>query len=275
MRFIVAIFALAVSLNAQVLIDPYVFAGNNNLRTGLEAFWKFDELSGNAIDSSGNEHHLTQAGTIEATDGRIDGGRLFSGADNSDYFITPAADWNAFGSTNFTIAFWFRPGVPVDAAGEWLVAKQDADSGERDWEIFLDESLVYVDGFAVKVIGPDFALSLQTDIDSGPLPSSQWYFVHLRRTDDDWVLGVGIDGDPTPLVYADSTPHAGITTPSRHPLVVGAYYQSTLTPPIGEIADFNGTIDHMGIWIRDLSDCELQKLFEATKYRKFDSRPCQ
>lgn len=265
--------ALQISLNAQVLIDPYVFSGNNNLRTGLEAFWKLDELSGNAIDSSGKGHDLAASGTIEATDGIIDGGRLFANADADDYFGTAAAPWNEFGSTNFTIAFWFRPAAStVSAADNYIITKADFDvGGGTDWMIYLAQSLTYMDGF--DVIFTTGGITLSVPINSDVLPLGQWYFCYLRRTEDAIELAVGIYGEAT-ILYSDTEAHADVAMTSNYPLIVGAVSDSSQAPPVEALGSYDGTLDHMGIWLRDLSDCELQKLFELTKHRKFDSRPC-
>ncbi len=80
--------------------------------TSLVAFYKLDESSGDALDSSGNSKTFTETGTVAATTGTIGGetvnvrtldrpaGEYFSRTDDADFDVADGED--------FTIAFWAK-----------------------------------------------------------------------------------------------------------------------------------------------------------------------
>ena len=60
----IAIILLSVAASTgQILIDHYRFASTpgNNLLTGLEAYWTFDEASGDAADPTNAAHSATSS----------------------------------------------------------------------------------------------------------------------------------------------------------------------------------------------------------------------
>jgi len=72
------------------------------------AYWKFNESSGNATDSSGNNHTLTNYGGITYTAGKLNNCASFSGNGNSKYFYNSDTNICNFGTDKFTIAFWIK-----------------------------------------------------------------------------------------------------------------------------------------------------------------------
>lgn len=62
--------------------------GASSLLTGLIAYYKCDEASGNLLDSLGN-HNGTDVNTVGATTGKVGGARAYTSA-NSEYFNVAA-----------------------------------------------------------------------------------------------------------------------------------------------------------------------------------------
>ncbi len=73
------------------------------LSSGLVGYWKMDEVSGNAADSSGNGITLTNTNTVAYAAGKFGNSGSFTAA-SSQYFTTSTAI-----SGVQTIAFWINP----------------------------------------------------------------------------------------------------------------------------------------------------------------------
>lgn len=71
----------------------------------LVAYWKFNEDAGDAIDSSGNGHTLTNTNVTYGA-GKLNNCSIFNGT-TSKFIGANSEDWN-FGTGTFTIAIWIR-----------------------------------------------------------------------------------------------------------------------------------------------------------------------
>src|SRR3990167_7821364 len=81
--------------------------------TNPTAYWKLNESSGNAADSSGNGWTLTNTGSTPFAAGKLNNCGDFT--DNTTYFTSSeTASWN-FGTDTFTIAFWYKSGAVADS----------------------------------------------------------------------------------------------------------------------------------------------------------------
>ena len=72
-----------------------------SLTTNIVAYWKFDESSGNAMDSTGNGNTLTNVNTVTYSAGKINNGANFVAASSQYFSATAAAP--ASGNGSFSI----------------------------------------------------------------------------------------------------------------------------------------------------------------------------
>lgn len=254
----------------------------NNLLTGLQAHWKFDETSGAPQDSSGNARHLTHYGTLETSDGRILTSRNHDSAENDDYFGRASAAWNTFGTNNFTVAYWFNvnasfvSGTPLD---QFQVAKTDIISGGVSWAIGVDRGAYPSDYALVFYYSPDgtfaaFQELLNVEFSQTLVANDVWWFVALTRSGSTFTLYLAKETDGTVTLTDTATYSGTLYDNSTVQLTVGGYLAGG-TPDTTQ--DAEGAIDELGIWNVALSACQIVKLFNAgmgRAYSTFDANPC-
>ncbi|MHC4499602.1 MAG: lamin tail domain-containing protein, partial [Planctomycetota bacterium] len=144
---------------------------------GLEAYWKFDDGSGNtATDSAGTNHGSLKGGT-SWTSGRIGGALSFDGT--GDY--VSIAGVNALAGKNLTVQAWIR----LDAsAGQYNHILTQHDAGYYGYYFFvLNKTLkfyVYGSSGFIEAVSPQ------------PLNTGQWY--HVAGTNNGSQLSLYVDG---------------------------------------------------------------------------------
>lgn len=129
----------------------------NNLRVGLKAYWKFNEVSGNRADSI-NSYTLTDNNTVGSTaNGKIGRAAVFVPA-NSEYlsYATAAEDDFdiEFGDPSFTFGGWVRLGA---TSSQSIFNKEGAALADRSPQI----------GVANNGGSQQFAVAVRKADDSG------------------------------------------------------------------------------------------------------------
>jgi hypothetical protein len=272
MKYLTILFTVIVC-HAQVVMHPYRFAGSiedNNLLPQLVAFWKLDETSGHAVDSNTNAYHLTQYGTVATNVGMVDGSRVFTGTLNG--FYTNNAVFHDLDTNDFTMAFWFKPNT--DSSG-YLLSSGDFNA-EFSWAIYVTDEAGYVDyaggrNLVLNISGiPQTAISVAIGAESNPAPTD-WCFGYVRRTGDNFDIGVAPPLEST--ITLTDTPYAAsasfdiVNWGPDFSIGTGLFNG---TP----IEEWEGELDHVGIWQRALSDCEILKLLHLRRHAQFDSDAC-
>lgn len=118
---------------------------NSVLSNGLSGYWKFDESSGNASDSSGNSLTLTNNNTTPYNTGKFANAPTFNGSNM--YFNTSTSI-----SGLYTVAFWVNPASTTDnfinlASGVYI----NASSGTISATGFTNPT-IYVNGVVSSTI---------------------------------------------------------------------------------------------------------------------------
>lgn len=268
------LFFLALAVHAQDFV-PFLWdntSGGNNLLTGLEAFWRFEETTGNALDSSGNGRTLTENGTLASGTGVVGTDRLYADADETDYF--ERASEAVFGfSGDFTITAWVDADFTAPAVDDkTILARGDYGGSNFSWLLLFDNGATEHFSFYWSTDGT-FNPSNIVDFDTGTSISgtSGFYFVVIRRTGTtlkisgthitDLVLATEATGTVSGTLFHDGT----------NTLRAGDLEGS-------DIHDMRGAIDEVGIWSRYLSDCEIAWLWRAKAgtftYTSFNGLPC-
>ena len=199
-------------------------ANNDAFSNGLVGYWKMDEASGDAVDSSGNGYTGTVTGTT-VTSGKYGNARSFNGSER----ITTT---NAQQLADFTVSVWFKDNGVV-----------------TDYERLVDKS--YAGGFWLGRNG-----SSASSWGGGILEANAPYGIFGTFTDGQWNHMVSIRRGTTHELYANGTLVASNT--------VSASLLDTTAIQIGNGTTNQGataTIDETRIYNRALSPKEVRDLY--------------
>lgn len=245
-----------------------ISAEGNNLLTDLAAFWTFDEPSGNALDSSGNGYTLTENGSLPSTTGIVEGSRHYD-ANDANYFSRASAPAFIFNGP-FTITAWCRfDPLPFATNDMTIMSKTTGFIGGVSWWLGMDHG---TPNDAIWFYhSADAGVNLEITIfDLGGPVQAGWYFV-VVRSDGSTVEVSATHESETDLATPEDGPFVGCTNTPAVPLTVGHYLGDSLH-------NMRGEIDEVGIWNKELSDCELSWLFRAKEgifsYNLFDGNSC-
>lgn len=214
------------------------------LTTNLLSYWKLDESSGNAADSVGSLT-LTNTNTTPFVAGKINNGTDLE-ATSSQYFVNsdPAS---MDGMSEFSISLWLNfesltdDRMPVTKWGATLATDQA-------WRLILASSkltLVVGNGSTTGTITPTTTLSTST-----------WYhFVYTWKGASSagsrgkvYINGTNVtSSDGTPSTMLAGT--ADFIIGNRTGLPAGGY--------------FDGIVDEVGIWNRELTAGEASQLYNG------------
>lgn len=217
-------------LTGQMVVNPYVFdsGGGSTLRTGLVAWWSFDEASGDALDE-----HDTHDGTENGTGGVARASGLHGNAadferDDGDYFsVTDHADFVQGGTNPFSINFWTYLET-VSNGSPWF----SQDTTFPYAFLFRIES-----GNDAQLYMPTFTANGLIVSSSNEIVTGSWIMVTASYNGTN--LKLFING----VLRAISSP-TGSWTDSSNAMLIGRH--NTLY--------IDGLIDEMAYWNKALSD---------------------
>jgi hypothetical protein len=244
MRWVPLVLVLAVSMQAQGLIDPYRFAAavnTNTLNNGLIAYWKMDETSGIRVDSGGNGLNLTDINSVGFTTGIITNAADFVPA--STQYLNHADDpLLSPGDTDFTFAVWVYPDFTGTA--KTIFGKASASNAEyylrHDGASNSPEFGVSGNGTTyTTVIGSLNSLS----------PANAWYFIVVTHDATANTITVQVNNG--------STESSGHTTGVFNGTAAFEVGKNTLSPY------WDGRIDEFGYWSRILTTDEKTYLYNS------------
>jgi hypothetical protein len=272
MKYLLLILTL-VSLSADVVIDHYRFGGTapgNGLLTDLAAYYRFEEAAtNNALDSSVNGYDLTVSNSLDSVSGAILQGRNHASSEDNDFFSRADASWQHFGSTNFTVTFWYRPNAPSGISkDQTFIAKGDSD---LSWMVLLDRGSYDFDFAFVFYYTTDGGIPIA--LLTLPIVSAaaeEEYFVYVRRNGTTFDMGYAVTSDiGIPNVVSATASVTIWDSPNK--LTVGTWMNGLLPNPE---YDVEGMMDELGIWNNNLSDCQIGKLKNKLPFVSFDSNSC-
>jgi len=209
------------------------------------AHWKLDETSGDALDSSGNDHHGTLSGapTWVPSGGKINGALSFDG--DNDYVEMSQDNYKGITGTNpRTCAAWIKK--DSTAWGD-IISWGDNVDGER-WHLWVDG-----DGHLRLAVKGGYVVALYTNLNDG-----NWH--HVAAT-----FEIGADGNPNEAnvtdvkLYVDgkedtyTTSTQGINTGNDQNVKIGLLTTSNAKY-------FDGIIDDVRIYNKALSAKEVSEL---------------
>ncbi len=208
-------------------------SGSTYLATNLNAYWTFDEASGNAADSTGNGFTLTNNNTTAYASGKINNSADLE-LSNTNYFTR--ADNASLKPATLSLSVW----VNLESTPTNFVIIDKGNNG-GDYTIAREGGDIYM---RVRTGGTDKTISVVTSP-----TTATWY--HLV------------------LVYNGST----LTGYANGKVVsstgaTGAYGSTTQALTIGKLSTTNdyyldGRVDEFGLWSRALHYGDVLDLYNA------------
>jgi hypothetical protein len=201
-----------------------------NLQTSLLAYYKTDESSGNASDSTTTGATATNNATVTYATGKINNGAVFN---NTNYLsVSNAAVQNvSVGISDFTVSCW----VKITSNGDGIIAFSDRDRGLRvnstNFEFFMNNA-------GSPIISITSAMTTNT-------------FYHL----------VIMRNGSTFTFYKNGTSVGTQTNSTSFEAAVGTF--NIGSGPVALSRYMTGTVDETGVWLRALTATEVTQLYNS------------
>lgn len=209
---------------------PAATAAGNGLLTGLVAYWKLDEASGNAIDAHSSGLTLTQAGTVSNGTGLVYAkARGVFAAGN--YFSRASSSAIETGNIDFAVAVWV---YLASNSSQYMnvVAKGQIGTG---YELLIAKNFlsIYCNLWKNGVTSVIPSAPLYA---SGSISVGAWALLMLWHNAAESKLYININnGTPASATLTDDATAANV------PLAIGAWYG-------GGGAAWNGYIGPVAFW---------------------------
>lgn len=219
-----------------------------SLLTNLLAYWKLDESSGNASDSSGNGITLTNNGTTEYAAGKINNGADFGNPNTSKYFTTT----NTLGIDGGAISysFWMKPAAAPPSNDDYrLFEQQNTSSSKTAYRLIIKDQSgtkkITFNRLRMNVANDDVEVN-QT------FTNGVWY--HICYTYDGTTMRGYVNG----LEVGNNTGsgNGNLATGYNAGTHIGADNG-------GSGQAFDGMIDEIGVWSRALTPTEVSQLYRG------------
>ncbi|MBS3077096.1 hypothetical protein J4233_02380 [Candidatus Pacearchaeota archaeon] len=211
-------------------VVPQIVSSAGTLVNGLVGLWHFDEISGSAIDAAGGNHGIPQ-GVIQGQAGKFGNAYNFS---KYGWVFMPGNVPNTF-NDSFTISAWFKRFSTTDDG--YFFDTNYSGSSYTTLRLYSTSMQPQV-GNSTKSSKIVYSINADTLWHNYVfIRNKQEGKIHLYLDGKD--TGVTGDGDPIVLDFS------GVV-----PFVVGKRHQDHLH-------DFNGTIDEVAMWNRNLSISEI------------------
>jgi len=226
----------------------------SSLRSNLTNYWPLNEEapSGSnttAVNWVSGGTSMTSDNAVPSIAGKVRNGRSFTRANSQRMSATATSSMTICGTSNYTLAFWFRlDGSP--SSGNFGLVTNDFFSTERGISIYISGGTVW--DFPYLFLPYTDSTSetwLPINVGSGgaTIASGAWTFACLRLSSGttlDFRINT-VNGQTKTLTKSF---HA-----SRQRLFFGTRYTA---------ADYlNGAIDEVAMWSRRLSDDEVNTLY--------------
>lgn len=219
------------------------------LTTSIQGYWKTDESSGSAADSTPNANTLTNVGVVYAS-GKINNGGDFEASDLTDVLtILDASQTGLDITSDIAVSAWLKPeSDPVNNGNEFtVVAKFDATGTQRSYIFkYGQQSGNLLIGMNVSSDGSSSPQgTINVDLGTGTFKHVVWSWKASTSTLTGYVNGSSIGTATTGTVTSIFN--------GTSPFNIG-------NSPAGA---FDGLIDEVGIWSRELTAGEVTTLYNA------------
>lgn len=218
----------------------------SDLDTDLELYYNFEESSGDILDQINANDGKVSTPVTRQVDGIWSKGYLFGPDNASVNFSKSAFDP---GAGDFTINIWAKS-IP----GEYLPAQNLISSGGAvDHYAYMNIQPTGYPKLRVRDVGVDMDLDSNTSVND-----TDWHMYTAVRGSN---LTLYIDGNPV----ATMVDNGAVMDISAYGWAVGS--STAEYGPVGN--EFNGTLDELGIWTRELNATEIGWLLNNASYTNF------
>jgi len=237
LTILLSLFTIVVT--AQTNVPPYVPLGS------LRAWWPF---SGNAIDSSGTGNHGTVHGCTLTTDrfGAANSAYHFDGVTNFIH-IDPSVSLEL--TKSVTIAAWVKSHNYPASSQAQIFWRGDLSSAHDPYMLYFNSGEVLFR----RDLGPTGATITEIGYPTSIMDTTKWH--HIVGT---YNIFTGVM-----KVYYDGFVHDTAHLPGDITYALPTYWNEIGSVDNGTWQFFNGSIDDVGAWERELTACEVNKLYMA------------
>lgn len=182
---ILAIFCLTFFSASPVLaVSP--------LLTSINAYWKFDESSGNALDATGNGTTLSNNNTITYVAGLIGNAASLNGS--TQFFNVGSTSFLTI-TQDFTIAVWVNPNFSPTQSDQYVIANKELSYGLRYERNKTGDGAQSGIDFMLNTTGSNAAIEVSTPAINGDyLSQNVWHLIVFTRTQSTGVDIIYVDG---------------------------------------------------------------------------------
>lgn len=220
----------------------------------IVSYWKFDESSGNASDSTASAYTLTNNGTITYVAGKINNcGDLESGS--SQYYGNTGGGTTGLALTgDFSIGFWVNfESLPSSGNTMWMFDKKS--ESNEDYSYYAVYLLNTAGTYSIKLRTTNGSATSNIDVGVNWTPSTAtWYYVVITRTSSGGSVSFFVNGSQQ---GSSQTGYNGALTGTSTLAFYYGRYKS------GDGRYFDGKVDEAGIWSRVLSGAEITSLYNS------------
>jgi hypothetical protein len=229
----------------------------------IQGYWKFDESSGNASDSTANANTLTNVGTATFAAGKINNAMTVATASSQDFKIADASQTGLDIAGAFTISFWINWTSLPGANQSGLVTK--IDQGDNTFSYWVVSS--YNANNDIAVAWSDDGTGNVNHYAEYDTNGSAYFDVGDVGV---WRHVVVVVNPVTPSVtfYKDNVSTGGHNASAG--TIPSTIFNSSKDFRIGSetatgsfFRGTNASYDEVGIWSRALSGTEVSNLYNA------------
>lgn len=220
------------------------------LSDNLVAYYSLEEASGNAIDAHGSNDLTETSGTIASATGKVGNCRDCEAGDTAYFTIADNADVST-GDISYTLCCWAKFETVVNAMR--IISK-----GNTAVTV-LEHSLWYRSGsgsLVFDIYDGSSGLNGRAVANIGAPAADTWYFIVCRHNATANTIRISVNDSDV----SAATTGAGVDTAS--PFNIGSLEATAGT-------FFDGLIDEVGFWKRELSDAEVTDLYNSGNGRDY------
>ena len=170
--------------------------------------------------------------------------------DGTDDYVDCGNDSSLDITDAITIEAWVKLNSFVTNHDDAIVMKADCQGDVERYVLFILRNTHE----AKFQVGDSDATSGVTG--TSALSTNEWYhIVGVRSGATGYIYVNGVEENSTAFTTGDLS--------NSHPVIIGAWYDTRISPPVQENHGLNGTIDEVRIYNRALSASEIQQLYLA------------
>jgi hypothetical protein len=220
------------------------------LTTGLLAYYRLDDQSGDSADATGNGYNLTNTNTVTYDAGVINNGADF-GTANTNKTLRTASNYGLTGTSSITISMWVKLNTEIGSGGFWSLFSSGNSTTHTAFEIFYD----YNGGTRrIEMSYSQFGVGSTWATYNVTMGTSNWY--HLVLTYDASIHKVAGYVNNVALTAVSASGNG--TSGGSNYTSMACFYDAS-----GGFASIKA--DEVGVWNRVLTSTEVSQLYNSGK----------